>query len=244
MENLRRVGGFTLVELILSLFVGGLLMSSVYLMMISGQKSSAGVERKVAAQQDVRAALDIMALEIGMASYNPFYALPSQIWVSPATCTGASANPQYKGIQVAGPMGITVEMDVVENGSIAKTDANEIIEYAYDAASQTITRRVNCATTADPFLGGGTGAAAGTKTVNLINSTAGTINKNGVAAIFRYYDSTGNELSPDTTPADILNIRRVDIALAVQTEDKDPSTRAYRQMIYSTSVFVRNHALN
>jgi hypothetical protein len=213
-------------------------------MMISGQKSSAGIERKVAAQQDVRAALDIMAMEIGMASYNPNLASASQIWINPSNCTGASANPQYKGIQVAGPMAITVEMDVVENGTIAKTDANEIIEYAYDSTSQTITRRVNCATTADPFLGGGTGAAAGTKTVNLINSTAGTNNKNGVPAIFRYFDSTGNELTPDTTATDIPNIRRVDIALAVQTEEMDPSTRTYRQMIYSTSVLVRNHALN
>jgi prepilin-type N-terminal cleavage/methylation domain-containing protein len=242
MENLRRVGGFTLVELTLALFVGGLLMSSVYLMAISGQKSSAGIERKVAAQQDVRAALDIMAMEIGMASYSPL----GGAWADPSTCTGTPAHPEYKGIQVAGPMRITVEMDLVENGSISNADANEIIEYAYDDTSQTITRRVNCAATADPFLGGGTDAAAGTKTVNLINSTAGTNNRKGVAAIFRYYDSAGNELYPDPTTgmAPIPIIRRIDIALAVQTEFKDPSTRNFRQMIYSTSVFVRNHALN
>jgi prepilin-type N-terminal cleavage/methylation domain-containing protein len=151
MKNLRRAGGFTLVELIMSLFVGGLLMSAVYMSMISGQKSSAGVERKVAAQQDVRAALDIMAMEISMGSYNPNFALPGQIWVNPATCTGAANNPQYKGIQVATPTAITVEMDVVENGTIA--DENEIISYAYNAVSQTITRRVNCGP-AEPFLGG------------------------------------------------------------------------------------------
>ena len=122
MENLRRVGGFTLVELLFALFVGGLLMTAVYLTMISGQKSSTGVERKVAAQQDVRAALDIMAMEIGMASYNPFFSLPGQIWVNPATCRGVAANPEYKGIQVAGPMGITVEMDIVENGGIKSAE--------------------------------------------------------------------------------------------------------------------------
>ena len=243
MKNLRRVGGFTLVELLSALFVGGVLMAAVYSTMISGQRSSAGIERKVAAQQDVRAALDIMAVEIGMASYNPNFALPSQIWVNPAACAGVSANPQYKGIQVAGPMGITVEMDIVENGSIQSADANEIIAYAYDAPNQTITRSVNCGP-AGPFLGGGTGAVAGTRTVNLINSTAGTNNAHGVAAIFRYYGSGGNELYPDENPADISNIRRIDIALAVQTEDRDPGTNAFRQMIYSTSVLVRNHALN
>ena len=262
MENLRRAGGFTLVELTLALFVGGLLMSSVYLMAISGQKSAAGIERKVAAQQDVRAALDIMALEIGMASYNPFCALPGQIWVNPSTCTGLSANPQYKGIQAAGPMGITVEMDIASTGANPNQEdglisaPNEIIAYAYNDASQTITRsasvKLGDCGTAQSFLGGGTNAAAGTKTVNLVNndSTVGIKNGNDVYAIFRYYDSTGTgkELFPDTTQnlnlTDIPNIRRIDIALAVQTEFKDPSTRAYRQMIYSTSVFVRNHAIN
>jgi prepilin-type N-terminal cleavage/methylation domain-containing protein len=152
MKNLRRTSGFTLVELIMALFVGGLLMSAVYFTMISGQKSSSGVERKVAAQQDVRAALDIMAMEIGMASYNPNFALPSLIWVDPATCAGATTHPEYKGIQAAAPLAITVEMDIAENGSLA--DPNEIISYAYDAASQTITRSIRCGA-ADPFLGGG-----------------------------------------------------------------------------------------
>jgi len=250
MKNLRRAGGFTLVELMLALFVGGVLMAAVYWTMISGQRSSAGIERKVAAQQDVRAALEIMATEIGMASYNPFFALPSQIWVNPATCSGGSPNPLYKGIQAAGPMGITVEMDIAgggangmqEDGTISAP--NEIIAYAYDATNQTITRSTNCGPAAS-FLGGGPNAAQGTKTVNLINSTAGTNNGNGVAAIFRYYDSAGNELYPTNTDmTSIPNIRRIDIALAVQTEDKDPSTNAFRQMIYSTSVLARNHGLN
>ena len=202
----------------------------------------------MAAQQDVRAALDIMALEIGMASYNPFCA--SGIWKNPSgDCTNASTNQQYKGIQSAGPKGITVEMDIAGGGGDGSQEdgiisaPNEIIEYAYDDSSQTITRKVNCGT-AIPFLGGGTGAVAGTKTVNLINTDAGTKNCNGDPAIFRYYDSKGNELSPDKYATDFPKIRRIDIALAVQTEQQDPSTGKYREMIYSTSVLVRNHALN
>jgi hypothetical protein len=93
-------------------------------------------------------------------------------------------------------------------------------------------------------LGGGGKAAAGTKTVNLINTAMPIGNGAGTAAIFRYYDFAGQEVYPDANGAAIPNIRRVDITLAVQTEDKDPGTGAYRQMIYSTSVFVRNHALN
>jgi type II secretory pathway pseudopilin PulG len=242
-KNSSRVAGFTLVELVFVLFIGALLLAALSLTMISGQKASTGVDRKVAAQQDVRAALDIMAMEIGMASYNPNFGSPGQLWVDPTTCTAWTANPQYKGIQVATPTAITVEMDIVENGSINIADPNEIISYAYDPVNQYVTRSTNCGT-AQPFLGGGPGAAVGTKTVNVINSQVGINNGAGNAAIFRYYDSNGTELFPDTAPANIVNIRRVDIFLAVQTEQMDPSTNTYRQMTYSTSVLVRNHAIN
>ena len=186
MENLRRVGGFTFVEVIIALFIGGLLMSAVYLTMISGQKSSAGVERKVAAQQDVRAALDIMAMEIGMASYNTNFA-PGQIWRNPPTvsvpCTGTSLNQAWKGIQEATPTSITVEMDIGESGGIGD-NANEIIRYVYDAANLYISRSTDCGT-AQPFLGADSGAAAGTRTVRLINNTAGINNGAGLAEIGR-----------------------------------------------------------
>jgi hypothetical protein len=211
------------------------------------------VERKVAAQQDVRAAVDIMAMEIGMASYNPF--LATGIWVQPPSsppsgndCV-AAGNQTYKGIQEATPSSVTVEMDMGSdgtgfgNGSIAGGDQNEVIRYAYDSANQYITRSTNCGT-AQPFLGAASGAAAGTRTVLVINNTEGINNGAGVAAIFRYYNSSGTELYPGTTPANIPNIRRVDITLAVQTEERDPSTNQYRKMIYSTSVLVRNHAIN
>ena len=245
-RNLRRIDGFTLTELILAIFIGALLLAAVYSAMISGQKSSAGVERKVAAQQDVRAALEIMAMEISMASYNPTFP-PGQIWVNPPIvsppCTGVSVNQGWKGIQEATPTSITVEMDIGETGIIGD-DNNEIIEYVYVPAQQYITRSTNCGG-AQPFLGDNPATAAvGTRTVTVINNTAGINNGANNPAIFRYYDSTGTELYPDTTPANIPNIRRVDITLAVQTEQKDPSTNQYRQMIYSTTVLVRNHAIN
>jgi prepilin-type N-terminal cleavage/methylation domain-containing protein len=244
-KNLRKMGGFTLAELILAIFIGSLLMAAVYSAMISGQKSSAAVVGKVAAQQDVRAALEIMAMEVSMASYNPTFP-PGQIWMNPPAinppCTGVSANQGWKGIQEATPTSITVEMDIGESGSMGDND-NEIIRYLYDPDKQDITRSTNCGT-AQPFLGADPTAAVGTRTVTVINNTAGINNGANNTAIFRYYDSTGTELYPNTNPASLPNIRRVDITLAVQTEQVDPATNAYRQMIYSTTVLVRNHAIN
>jgi prepilin-type N-terminal cleavage/methylation domain-containing protein len=250
MKDLRRAGGFTLVELIFALFIGALLVAAIYFTMIWGQKSSAGVERKVAAQQDVRAALEIMAMEIGMASYNPTYQMGP--WVKGPSAPADSANDcvkagnqSYKGIQEATATSVTVEMDIGENGTIGGPDANEVIRYEYDAENEYITRSTDCGT-AQPFLGAAASSTAGTRTVRVINRSAGI--KNGptedMAAVFRYYDRNGTELFPGKTPGDIPNIRRIDIALAVETEEKDPLTNQYRPMIYSTSVLVRNHAVH
>jgi hypothetical protein len=62
--------------------------------------------------------------------------------------------------------------------------------------------------------------------------------------VFRYYDDTGNLLRPNfELPAAIPDIRRIQITLAIETEDIDPNTRQRRKLIYSTSVIPRNHAI-
>ncbi len=69
--------GVTLVELIIAMAVTTLVLGSVYLAVNSTQRHSAAIEGKVVAQQDVKAALDLMALEISMASYNPGFSRTS-----------------------------------------------------------------------------------------------------------------------------------------------------------------------
>jgi prepilin-type N-terminal cleavage/methylation domain-containing protein len=245
-------GGFTLIEILMALFIGLILLGAVYISMTSGQRSSAGVERKVAAQQDTRAALEVMAMEISMASFNPTFA-PVGLWKNPPNatpdpCTGVSLNQAYKGIQEATPASLTVEMDISQNGSIGIPDTNEIIRYSYDGAQSVFRSVCTGAGSVDTssFLGGDPGAAGGTRTVLVINNALGINNGNGTPSVFRYYDgkSPATELYPDTNPADIPSIRRIDIALGVETEEVDPSTMQKRFMIYSTSVLVRNHGLN
>jgi prepilin-type N-terminal cleavage/methylation domain-containing protein len=247
--------GFTLVEILFALFIGGILVSAIYFVLISGQRSSVGIERKIAAQGDVRAALEIMALEIEMASFNPHFA--TGIWhPSPAGytgggtyCTGTTLNPTYRGIQEATPTSILVEMDTGESGSIGD-NGNEVIRYAFDpaAANECITRETNCGGD-QPFLGRpGASTTAGPRNVRVINARSAIAINNGAGnpAIFRYYDAKNpaTELYPDTDPTAIPRIRRIDITLAVETDELDPSTRSKRQMIYTTSVIPRNHALN
>ena len=234
---MRNAKGFTLVEMVVAIGVATGLLAAIYLAINSTQHHSSSIERKVTAQQDVKPALDIMALEIGMASYNPTFA--SNLWVIPTgSCSTTSTNQTYRGIQEATANSIAAEMDISGSsgdGNGALSESNEIIRYDYDTANQRITRATGCGS-GQPFLGD---TVAGQKTVRVIN---GGTNGLGIP-IFRYYDGAGTEIASTSLPAAIPNIRRIEIVLAVETENNDVNTGQPRRLIYSTSVIPRNHAI-
>ena len=239
---MKEMKGFTLVELIIAMGVTVVLMAAVYMAVNAAQRHSSAIERKVTAQQDVKPALNLMAMEIGMASYNP--TLADNLWVNPPGGTGTcgstvGVNQTYHGIQEATANSIAVEMDISgPSGSPsdgALGDPNETIRYNYDTVNQYITRATNCGS-GQPFLGD-TAASGRPRTVLVINDTLG-------LPVFRYYDGTGTEIVSAGLPAGIPNVRRIDITLAVETEFKDPNSNQRRRLIYSTSVIPRNHAIS
>lgn len=231
--------GFTLIELLVTMAIAVMLMLAIYGAINMAQRSSQGIERKVTAQQDARSALELMAMEIRMASYNPNFV--TGIWVDPGTCTSTSGNQAYQGIQVATPNAITLEMDINEN-SVIMSNANEIISYVYDPVNQYITRTTNCGMV-QPFLGE-TIAGGRPRTVRVINDINGnnSYDAGTDVPVFRYYDGNGVELT--NLPAQIPNIRRVEITLAAESEHIDPTTNQRRRLVYSTSVTLRNHVAN
>jgi len=232
---MKNTKGFTLVEILVSSAIAMLMLGTIYLAIQSAQRSSSGMERKVTAQHDARGALEIMAMEIRMASYNPTFA--TGMWMNPTNCVASSPNETYKGIQAATASSISVEMDIcctAGDGDGALNDPNEIITYNYVTAERYITRNTNCGG-AMPFLGDAT-AATTPRTTRVINTDLG-------MPLFRYYDGAGTEIAAASLPAAIPNIRVIDIALAVETEEIDPSTGQRRRMVYSTRVIPRNHAI-
>jgi hypothetical protein len=60
--------------------------------------------------------------------------------------------------------------------------------------------------------------------------------------VFTYFDGAGNQIPFASLPANIPNIRRIDITLQVETDEITPDTGQRKRMIYSTSVMARNHA--
>ena len=236
--------GFTLVEILVSLLVSMVILGAIYAAVTMGQRSSSAILQKVTANQDARAALELMAMEIQMASFNPTRA--KGLWRNATSCGTAATQQNYLGIQGPTATSITIEMDLDSSGAIGDF-TNEVIRYNYlsDAANQRITRETNCGG-AQPFLGSN---VAGQKTVRVIND----VNGNGTLdagdiPIFRYYRSNGTEipvanfLNPANSP-NVADIARIEITLSVETEDVAADTGQRRKMIYSTSVIPRNHAI-
>ena len=231
--------GFTLVEVLMALAVGLILMGAIYAVVQSGQRGSVSIERKVVAQQDARAALQTMALEIGMASYNANF--EPHIWLNTTCGHNPAPNLSYKGIQAASANSLTIEMDINES-SVVGDSANEVITYTYEALSQYISRNNNCQG-AESFLGDDP-ASGLPRVVRVINDTNG----NGVyddgadIPVFRYFDGAGNQIPFANLPANIMNIRRIDITLQVETDEISSDTGQRRKMLYSSSVIPKNHA--
>ncbi|MRR39434.1 prepilin-type N-terminal cleavage/methylation domain-containing protein [bacterium] len=226
--------GFTLVELLMAVVVGMVLLGAIWSAVIAGQKSSVGIERKITTGQDARSALEIMAAEIRMASFNPRFA--RGMWIDPANCSLA-ANQSWRGIQEASAAVVTIEMDLEPDGRCGNS-GNEIIRYAYDKPSGRITREtIRCASGirtssgAQPFLGPIPSNPA-VRTVRVIN---------GEVPLFRYYDGKGAEVV--NLPAEIPRIRRIEIVLVAESVDADPRTGESRRTAFSTSVTPRNHGV-
>src|SRR5271157_662501 len=96
-EHMKNKNGYTLVEALIALLMGSLVLMAIYSAINTVQTSSSKIESKVTAQQDTRGAMELMSMEIQMASYNP--QLKQNIWVSSADCVSMAGNQIYKGIQ-------------------------------------------------------------------------------------------------------------------------------------------------
>lgn len=70
-SSLAKEGGYTLVELMLTVLISGLLSAAVYAAYVSQQRTYIAQEQVAEMQQNIRAALDTMIREIRMAGFDP-----------------------------------------------------------------------------------------------------------------------------------------------------------------------------
>jgi prepilin-type N-terminal cleavage/methylation domain-containing protein len=240
--NMKK-NGFTLIELIIAIVVAAIIMLGIYTSVNMAQRSSASVGRKVVTQQDARAVLDLMAMEIRMASYNPTGTEPNIIWstIPTAACNSMgniSPVAANRGIQT-GPNAantIIIAMDL-NNPSVTPAQIgdwpNEYIEYSYNGAD-TINRNVSC--------GGDTPVLGGVSSATLVHNAAEGVN------LFTYFDRSDKDITATvvnnnpSTVNGVPAIRRIRITIVADTESKDNLTYKTKTMTYITDVLVKNHA--
>lgn len=253
--------GVTLVELIVAIATGLIIMLAIYAASEMAQRSSVSIAQKVVTQQDARAVLDLMAMEIRMVSYNPLGkdgSAGNGIWVDKDGNEIASTDDKkyMKGIQIANKNEIMIEMDLhgdaeesPPDGKIKCTQNNEVIHYKFDSVTKTISRETGCAGNVSGMqkILGGTTIGSGTTVAN--NDTNPAVN------LFTYrgpdidsaladIDITDKVSSAATAARWIPQIRCVVITIVADTELADATTKKKRRMTYSTSVMVRNHVLS
>jgi len=239
-----RKSGFTLVELLIAMAVGAVIMTALYVTLSLTSRTSGSTDRRVITMQDARAVLDLMAMEIRMASLNMLPGNTPSIWNGNmvGACAGIALSPTNKGILInAGTAAsrIGVAMDLpnaatnIPSGSIGN-EPNEYIVYTYDTVNNIIQRNTNC--------GGNTTILGGIPPAGV----ASTVVRNQAAGVslFRYFDRNNVEILPANLPANTGNIRRIMITIVADNAQADPGAAVPRRMIYSTNVIVRNHVLS
>lgn len=205
MRNLpvgKHQAGYTLIELMVALSIGGFLLYSINGVLIGQQKSFVLQEQIVDMQEGVRIATTLMNREIRMAGYDP---------------TG-TANAR---IVLADPDTIRLTSDLDGDGDTL--DSNENIAYSvYELGGiKKLGRTV------------GTGPGISPQPVlEHIESLA-----------FVYRSADGTILTPPLVPAQMSQIRKIELTITARTAIADPhypDNDGYRTRTLTTNVSLRN----
>jgi type IV pilus assembly protein PilW len=195
-SKLRNVTGFTLIELMVAMGIGMVVLAAVTTTFMAQAKFYNAQEQVNEMQQNARGALDIITRELKMAGYKP----------NGGTFDGVT----YSTAQ------LLIQADLDSSGTISNSStANEQITYAYDSASNQITRKI------------GTG-------------TAEVLADNITAFAFSYYDGNG---ASTTTSANIRQVR-VDItARTAKPDPNHTSNNGYRNYQITAAITPPNLGL-
>jgi type IV pilus assembly protein PilW len=119
----RDVGGFTLIELMVSMAIGLAVLAAIAGTFTAQTRQNTAEEQIGQMQQNVRGALDLMIREIQMAGYKP-------------------AGGSFNGIQTSTATTLRIKLDLDSSG--VETDGTtDDISYSFDSSTGLITRTLN-----------------------------------------------------------------------------------------------------
>jgi type IV pilus assembly protein PilW len=123
--------GFSLVEMLIAMTVGLVVLGAMYSVFTIQNKTFANQEESVAMQQSVRAGMDMMAREIGMAGYDPAGVNCSKCFPPTYIFFGVTVNTSQ----------LQIKADLNGDRAIDATSQENIV-YALDATNKQITRNI------------------------------------------------------------------------------------------------------
>jgi len=191
--------GFTLVELMIAMAVGLIVLGAMYSVFTLQNKQFGQQDMVTEMQQNARAGIEMMVREIRMAGYNP--AKKTTGWsASPTTSPGRTP-----GVVTANASDITFVADLDGNSDTTYTsNANENITYDLCPAATCASCSWQC----------------------LARTSNGTITpaaENIETLTFKYYNSSGTELTAPVGAADLANIRKIEVTIGARSSKEDPS---------------------
>jgi prepilin-type N-terminal cleavage/methylation domain-containing protein len=209
-------GGFTLVELLITTAIVGVVMAGLYVMLSAGQESYLVGANQAEAQQNLRLAMDRMVQELRNAGYCP---------ACSNACVGAGNVGPFPSISAANATGFTIQYDwngdynCVTGAGITAGAVNYLgsgtnrgEQVIYDVTGGNLRRREMGVDGAPVVLASGI-----------------------VTATFVYQDAAG---AVTATPA---NIRRVVITFTAQPQNQPAATQQGRtQVTVQDTVRLRN----
>ena len=207
--------GVTLIEQLVALFLGTVIIASLYEFYRAELFRTISQEAKVSTLEDARGALDIIVRDLRNAgSWGTGNAPPES---GTADDPNNDADTVCNRVYAASGGMIHVQMDLNGNGSCADTEPRENVRYELTGPTSTCPGTTIIRRNGDCLV------------ANIKTATAG--------KLFTYYDVTGADLGDSPSPTAIKRIR---IAFAVQVKNPDPRVGGNMTSTLSTSIELRN----
>ncbi len=219
--------GFTLVEIMIAMFILGLVLTGVVKMFTSTGRFNTSQGMMVSLTQDMRAARTLMVQEIREAGCNPTQ--QNQIRIGFQTSSDDRYNTDADSIHFT--------RDIVNKAGALEPDGN-----ANDANENISYYRTNdnCTGTAGPIL------AAGNNTPGCLRRNSGGGGQPVMANVtnlqFTYDDANGNKLPPAdlSTKTGLDKIRTVEVILTGRVEDPGRVRKKSRTQTQQFLIKIRN----
>lgn len=187
-------GGFTLVELMITVGISAIIVLAVYNAYIAQQDTYLAQEQVAEMQQNIRVALDTVSRDVRMAGYSP-------------------SSPGLAGITTASPGQLSFTQDLTGDGDLL--DAGEVIDLGFTPTAGDPERDVGRDGLPDNLVNGRPDAVALRKQINVGGYQS--IAENIQAIEFLYLDELG------AATATLANIRAIQISILARANRPDPS---------------------